>query len=84
MGETISKVINYVANTQSIVDGLCYTSQLHDNLIFQNHNDIIELKKEIENQRDYLLSRNEILKDLIKEINHQRAILRLHDESIKK
>ena len=83
LGETISKVINYAANTQSIVDGLCYTSQLHDNLIFQNHNDIIELKKEIENQRDYLLSRNEILKDLIKEINHQGAILRLHDESIK-
>ena len=83
LGETISKVINYATNTQNIVDGLCYISQLHDNLIIQNYNDIIKLKKEINNQRDYLIYRNEILKEMIKEINQQGIIVRLNDEKIK-
>lgn len=83
LGKTISKVINYATNTQNIVDGLCYATQLHDNLIIQNHNDIIELKKEIGHQWDYILSQNEILKEVINEINRQDAILRLHDEKIK-
>ena len=83
LGETISKVINYATNTQNIVDGLSYATQLHDNLIIQNHNDIIELKKEINNQWDYIISQNEILKEVIEEVKNQGIILRLHGEKIK-
>jgi chromosome segregation ATPase len=82
LGDTISKVINYSVDTRDIVDGLSYQTQIHKDLIVQNQNDINNIYKELDKQWDFIITQNNILKEIINEVNYQRNILQLHDKQI--
>ena len=82
LGNKISKVINFAIDTRDIVDGLANQTQIHKELIIQNENDIIQIKKELNKQWDFIISQNDILNDIIDKVNHQNNILNLHEKKI--
>ena len=83
LGDKISKVINYSVETRDIVDGLSYQTQIHKDLIVQNHNDIVNIYKELDKQWDFIITQNNMIKDIVNEVNYQRNILQLHEKQIK-
>ena len=83
LGDKISKVINFSVDTRDIVDGLSYQTQIHKDLIVQNHNDIVNIYKQLDKQWDFIITQNDILKDIINEANYQRNVLQLHENQIK-
>ena len=83
LGVEVSKVINFSVDTRNIVDGLSYQTQIHKDLIIQNHNDIVNLYKELENQADYIIAQGNYLKEIANEIYYQKNVLQQHEEKIR-
>ena len=82
LGVEVSKVINFSVDTRNIVDGLSYRTQIHKDLIIQNHNDIVNVYKELENQADYIITQGNFLKEIANEVYYQKNILQQHEEKI--
>ena len=82
LGVEVSKVINFSVDTRNIVDGLSYQTQIHKDLIIQNHNDIVNIYKELENQADFIIAHGNYLKEIANEVYYQRNILQQHEEKI--
>ena len=82
LGVEVSKVINFSVDTRNIVDGLSYQTQIHKDLIIQNHNDIVNVYKELENQADYIITQGNFLKEIANEVYYQKNILQQHEEKI--
>ena len=83
LGIEVSKVINFSVETRNIVDGLSYQTQIHKDLIIQNHNDIVNVYKELGNQADYIIAQGNYLKEIANEVYYQRNILHQHEEKIR-
>ena len=83
LGDTISKVINYSVETRDIVDGLTYQTQIHNDLIVQNQNDIVNINKVLEEHWDFIINQSSMLKEIINTVNSQGNILLLHESQIK-
>ena len=82
LGEEVAKVTNFSIETRSIVDGLSYQTQLHKDLIVQNHNDVVNLYNELQEQADFIISQGNILKEIVNELNFQKEILHQHELKI--
>ena len=82
IGEEVAKVTNFAIDTRSIVDGLAYQTQVHKDLIIQNHNDIVNLYNEIQEQANFIIAHGNILKEITSEIYYQKKILYQHEEKI--
>lgn len=82
LGIEVSKVINFSVETRDIVDGLSYQTQIHKDLIVQNHNDIVNIYKELGNQADFIIAHGNYLKEIANEVYYQRNILQQHEEKI--
>ena len=82
LGNNLSKVIKFSADTDSIINGLINQSQINKDLIFQNHNDIIEIKKEIKNHADFILMHHQYLKDISENLDLHWKIIELQDKDI--
>ena len=83
LGIEVSKVTNFAVDTRNIVDGLSYQTQIHKDLIIQNHNDIVNVYKELENQADYIIAQGNYLKEIANEVYYQKNILHQHEEKIR-
>ena len=82
LGEEVAKVTNFSVETRSIVDGLSYQTQLHQDLIVQNHNDVVNLYNELQEQADFIIAQGNILKEIVNELNFQKEILHQHELKI--
>ena len=82
LGAEVAKVINYSVETRYIVDGLSYQTQIHKDLIVQNHNDVVNIYKELENHADYIIAHGTFLKEIANEVYYQREILQQHEKKI--
>ena len=82
IGEEVNKVIKFSVDTRDIVDGLAYQTQIHKDLIIQNHNDCIEIRKELINQANFIRSQSEFMKELSKENKEQWKVLERHEKEI--
>ena len=82
LGAEVAKVVNFSVETRNIVDGLSYQTQIHKDLIVQNHNDVVNIYKELENQADYIIAHGTFLKEIANEVYYQREILQQHEKKI--
>ena len=82
LGEEVNKVIKFSVDTRDIVDGLSYQTQIHKDLIIQNNNDCIEIRKELINQADFIISQHEFMKELSKENQAQWQLIDKHEKDI--
>ena len=82
LGAEVAKVVNFSVETRNIVDGLSYQTQNHKDLIVQNHNDVVNIYKELENQADYIIAHGTFLKEIANEVYYQREILQLYEKKI--
>ena len=82
LGNNISKVIKFSVDTDNIINGLIDQSQINQDLIVQNNNDIIEIKKELKNQANFILMHHQHLQDISKSLELQWKIINIQDKEI--
>ena len=83
LGIELNKVIKFSVETRDLLDGLINQTQIHRDLIVQNNESIIEIKNEIKNQINVILSHQQILKDFAKELDLHWTIIEQHEKDIK-
>ena len=84
LGNDISKIINFSVDTSNIINGLVNQNQINKDLIVQNHNDCIEIKKELKNRVNIILQQQELLKDISEQMGSQWKVLEIQDKNIQK
>ena len=82
LGNNISKVIKFSVDTDNIINGLIDQSQINQDLIVQNNNDIIEIKKELKNHANFILMHHQHLQDISKSLELQWKIINIQDKEI--
>ena len=82
LGNNISKVIKFSVDTDNIINGLIDQSQINQDLIVQNNNDIIEIKKELKNHANFILMHHQLLQDISKSLELQWKIINIQDKEI--
>ena len=82
LGNNISKVIEFSVDTDNIINGLIDQNQINQDLIVQNNNDIIEIKKELKNHANFILMHHQHLQDISKSLELQWKIINIQDKEI--
>ena len=82
LGNNLSKVIKFSVDTDNIISGLIDQNQINKDLIGQNYNDIIEIKKELKNHADFILMHHQNLQDISKSLDLQWKIINIQDKEI--
>ena len=82
LGNEVAKVTNFSVETRNIVDGLAYQTQVHKDLLIQNHNDVVNLYKELENQKIDIIEQSYNLKIVANKVYENSEILYQHRQKI--
>ena len=82
LGNNLANVIQFLVDTDNLINELINQNQINKDLIVQNYNDLVEIKKELKNHADFILMHHQQLKDISKSLDLNWEIIEIQEKDI--
>ena len=82
LGNNFANVIQFLVDTDNLINELINQNQINKYLIVQNYNDLVEIKKELKNHADFILMHHQQLKDISKSLDLNWEIIEIQENDI--